>query len=72
MKTTKFVYCSEPVESNESKIMLNEIYIKGQAMDSDEDGNVDHLSPQTLLETPDSEMQYSLKPSDGKLNYKSH
>lgn len=35
-------------------------------MDSDEEGNVDHLSPQTLLETPDTEMQYSLRSPEGR------
>lgn len=48
--------------------MLNEIHIKGQAMESDEEGNVDHFSPQTLLETPDTEMQYSIRSSEGMLN----
>ncbi|CAH1159678.1 unnamed protein product [Phaedon cochleariae] len=61
---------SETVEV-ESKGMLNEIneiHIKPQAMDSDDcddDGNVDHLSPQTLLETPDHEVQYSLRSPEG-------
>lgn len=45
--------------------MLNEIHIKGQSMESDEEGNVDHFSPQTLLETPDTEMQYSIRSPEG-------
>lgn len=52
--------------------MLNEIHIKGQTMDSDEEGNVDHLSPQTLLETPDIETQYSIRSPEGKLYEKYH
>ncbi|KAJ8975063.1 hypothetical protein NQ317_005780 [Molorchus minor] len=53
----------ETSEEVETKVMLNEIHIKGQAMESDEEGNViDHLSPQTLLETPgDNDVQYSLR-----------
>lgn len=49
--------------------MLNEIHIKRQAMESDEEGNVDHFLPQTLLETPDTEMQYSIRSSEGENNY---
>lgn len=41
--------------------MLEEIHIKGQ-MESDEEGTVEHLSPQTLLETPDQEVQYLRSP----------
>lgn len=47
-------------------MMLNEIHIKGQAMESDEEGNADHFSPQTLLETPDTEMQYSIRSAEGE------
>lgn len=50
--------------------MLNEIHIKGHGMDSDEEGNVDHLSPQTLLETPgENEVQYSLRSPEGTVVY---
>lgn len=50
--------------------MLNEIHIKGHGMDSDEEGNVDHLSPQTLLETPgENEVQYSLRSPEGTFVY---
>lgn len=36
-------------------------------MESDEESNVDHFSPQTLLETPDTEMQYSIRSPEGKI-----
>nr|CAI5828854.1 unnamed protein product [Callosobruchus analis] len=36
-------------------------------MDSDEDGNVDHLSPQTLLETSEQEVQYTVRPQEGNM-----
>ncbi|XP_050506382.1 upstream stimulatory factor [Diabrotica virgifera virgifera] len=52
-------------EEVESKIILNEIHIKGQ--ESDEDANGEQLSPQTLLETPDHEVQYALKPTEGNM-----
>lgn len=61
---TRFVY-RETGEA-ENKILLNEIHIKGQAADSDEEGNVDPLSPQTLLETPEHEVQYSIRSTEGK------
>lgn len=67
MSDTFLFLSDQPVESVDSKLMLNEIHIKGQAMESDEEGNVDHFSPQTLLETPDTEMQYSLRSSEGML-----
>lgn len=60
----RFVY-RETGEA-ENKILLNEIHIKGQAADSDEEGNVDPLSPQTLLETPEHEVQYSIRSTEGK------
>ncbi|XP_023012287.1 upstream transcription factor usf isoform X2 [Leptinotarsa decemlineata] len=48
--------------------MLDEIHIKGQVIDSDDEGNVDHLSPQTLLETPgEHEVQYSLRSPEGNM-----
>lgn len=70
MSLNEFLFCSEqPVEATDSKLMLNEIHIKGQTMDSDEESNVDHFSPQTLLETPDSEMQYSIRSPEGKFSF---
>ncbi|KAJ8927463.1 hypothetical protein NQ314_020060 [Rhamnusium bicolor] len=67
----------DPLEASdtsevETKVMLNEIHIKGQGMDSDDEGNVDHLSPQTLLETPgENEVQYSLRsPEGGMITYR--
>ncbi|CAH2008914.1 unnamed protein product [Acanthoscelides obtectus] len=39
-------------------------------MDSDEDGNVDHLSPQTLLETSEPEVQYTVRPQEGMITYR--
>ncbi|KAG5897921.1 hypothetical protein JTB14_014036 [Gonioctena quinquepunctata] len=42
-------------EEGDNKMLLD---IKGQAIDSDEEGNVDHLSPQTLLETPGNMITY--------------
>ncbi|CAG9861459.1 unnamed protein product [Phyllotreta striolata] len=53
-------------EEAENKILLNEIHIKGQ-IDSDEEANVDHLSPQTLLETPEHEVQYSIRSPEGNM-----
>lgn len=36
-------------------------------MDSeDEDTSVEHLAPQTLLETPESEVQYSIRSPEGR------
>ncbi|XP_018579456.1 upstream stimulatory factor 2 isoform X2 [Anoplophora glabripennis] len=66
----------DPLEASETsevetKVMLNEIHIKGHGMDSDEEGNVDHLSPQTLLETPgENEVQYSLRSPEGMITYR--
>ncbi|KAJ8922587.1 hypothetical protein NQ315_007617 [Exocentrus adspersus] len=63
----------DPLESSETseveaKVMLNEIHIKTHAMDSDEEGNVSQLSPQTLLETPgENEVQYSLRSPEGSM-----
>ncbi|XP_019753452.2 upstream stimulatory factor 2 isoform X1 [Dendroctonus ponderosae] len=40
--------------------------LKDTQMESDdEQPSVEHLAPQTLLETPDTDVQYSIKPSDG-------
>lgn len=50
----------------DTKVMLNEVHIKGQSMDSDEEGNIEHLSPQTFLETQgEGEVQYSLRSPEG-------
>lgn len=62
----------DPLESGESeevenKLILNEIHIKRQINDSDDDANVEHLSPQTLLETSDHEVQYSIRSSEGNM-----
>ncbi|KAJ8943642.1 hypothetical protein NQ318_005644 [Aromia moschata] len=59
----------EGSEEVETKVMLNEIHIKGQGMESDEEGNVvDHLSPQTLLETPgENDVQYALRSPEGSM-----
>lgn len=53
----------------ETKVnILGENIIAKNAIESDDEQNVvDHLSPQTLLETPaDSEVQYSLRSPEGK------
>lgn len=40
--------------------------IKEQSMESDDEQRVvDHLSPQTLLETPPDEVQYSYRSPEG-------
>lgn len=62
--------CSGETDENESKVMLNSSikFIDEHSMESDEDQRVvDHLSPQTLLETPpDSEVQYSFRSPEGE------
>lgn len=63
-------FISSETSEVETKVMLNEIHIKGHGMDSDEEGNVDHLSPQTLLETPgENEVQYSLRSPEGTVAF---
>lgn len=53
-------------EIEESKIFITNI--KQNAMDSDdEQASVEHLAPQTLLETPDSDVQYSVRSSEGSM-----
>lgn len=52
----------------EEKFVISDIKTSG--MDSDDEPSVEHLSPQTLLETPDADVQYSLKSDDGKTNLK--
>lgn len=63
-----FFYSTE-TEDNESKVILNSSikFIDEHSMESDEDQRVvDHLSPQTLLETPaDSEVHYSFRSPEG-------
>lgn len=42
--------------------------IKENSMDSDEEQTfVEHLAPQTLLETPDKDVQYSVRSSEGSM-----
>lgn len=49
----------------EDKIIISNI--KSNPMDSDDDqASVEHLAPQTLLETPDTDVQYSLRSPEGK------
>lgn len=64
-----FCYCSAENEDNDSKVILNSNikFIDEHSMESDEDQRVvDHLSPQTLLETPpDNEVQYSFRSHEG-------
>ncbi|XP_045480072.1 upstream stimulatory factor 1 isoform X2 [Harmonia axyridis] len=56
----------------ESKVLIDEEIIdKHHGMDSDDEQNmVNHLSPQTLLETPGDEVHYSLRSPDGIVTYR--
>lgn len=57
---------SEEMDEVESKVMINDTMITKHSIESDDEQNVDHLSPQTLLETPtDNEVQYSLRSPEG-------
>lgn len=60
---------SGEADEHESKVILNQgiNIIDEHSMESDEDQRVvDHLSPQTLLETPnDNEVQYSFRSPEG-------
>ena len=59
-------FCS--VDDDEaSKVILNDgLGMDEQSMESDDDQRVvDHLSPQTLLETPSDEVQYSFRSPEG-------
>ncbi|CAH0560810.1 unnamed protein product [Brassicogethes aeneus] len=51
----------------ETKVIINDIEKHG--MDSD-DEQVNHLSPQTLLETHDSDVHYAVKGSEGLITYR--
>lgn len=61
-------------EGIETKVVINSglSIVDEQAMDSDEDQRVvDHLSPQTLLETPQgNEVQYSFRSPEGTITYR--
>ncbi|KAF5282188.1 hypothetical protein FQR65_LT02885 [Abscondita terminalis] len=61
-------------EAIETKVVINQglSIVDEQVMDSDEDQRVvDHLSPQTLLETPpDGEVQYSFRSPEGTITYR--
>ncbi|EFA02273.2 Upstream stimulatory factor 2-like Protein [Tribolium castaneum] len=63
---------SAEVEEVESKVILNDNVISKNSVESDDEQNVvDHLSPQTLLETPpDNEVQYSLRSPEGMITYR--
>ncbi|XP_030765180.1 upstream stimulatory factor 1 [Sitophilus oryzae] len=60
---------SDDIEIEEQKVILDNM--KGAAsMDSDCDddqASIEHLAPQTLLETPDSDVQYSIRSPEGPL-----
>jgi len=61
-------------EEIETKVIINEglKFVDDPGMESDEDQRVvDHLSPQTLLETPtDTEVQYSFRSPEGTITYR--
>lgn len=63
-------FCSAE-ETIETKVILNQSLsiVDEQGMESDDDQRVvDHLSPQTLLETPtDTEVQYSFRSPEGNV-----
>jgi upstream stimulatory factor len=63
---------SAEVDEVESKVILNDNVISKHSVESDDEQNVvDHLSPQTLLETPpDNEVQYSLRSPEGMITYR--
>lgn len=63
-------FSDQQEETVETKVMLDEIHIKGQSMDSDDEANVEHLSPQAFLETQgESEVQYSLPSPEGNNHF---
>ncbi|KAJ3659439.1 hypothetical protein Zmor_011128 [Zophobas morio] len=63
---------SAEVDEVETKVILNDNVISKHSTESDDEQNVvDHLSPQTLLETPaDTEVQYSLRSPEGMITYR--
>ncbi|KAK9870269.1 hypothetical protein WA026_006357 [Henosepilachna vigintioctopunctata] len=62
---------SSEIEISDSKVLINEQIIVKDAMDSDDEQNmVNHLSPQTLLETPNDEVHYSIRSSEGIVTYR--
>ncbi|KAL3266245.1 hypothetical protein HHI36_010426 [Cryptolaemus montrouzieri] len=62
---------SSETEIVESKVLINEEGIDKHSMDSDDEQNmVNHLSPQTLLETPNDEVHYSIRSPEGIVTYR--
>ncbi|XP_017783953.1 PREDICTED: upstream stimulatory factor 1 isoform X2 [Nicrophorus vespilloides] len=62
----------DPLESNEPndvKMMNHTLTMDEHSVGSDDDPRVDHLSPQTLLETPQEDVQYSFRTADGTVTY---
>lgn len=62
----------EPIDSSEKVIINHGLdIVDEQSMESDDEQRVvDHLSPQTLLETPgDTEVQYSFRSAEGTITY---
>lgn len=66
----RYDYFSGEADEHETKLVLNQgiNIIDEHSMESDEDQRVvDHLSPQTLLETPnDNDVQYSFRSPEGR------
>ncbi|KAK9731613.1 Helix-loop-helix DNA-binding domain [Popillia japonica] len=57
-------------EDGDGKVIINGVNIEEQNMESDDEQRVvDHLSPQTLLETPPDEVQYSYRSPEGTVTY---
>ncbi|XP_044748761.1 upstream stimulatory factor 1 isoform X1 [Coccinella septempunctata] len=68
----------DPLDSSETEIVESKVLITEEiidkhqhGIDSDDEQNiVNHLSPQTLLETPGDEVHYSLRSPDGIVTYR--
>ncbi|GJQ87624.1 putative protein dimerization protein [Trypoxylus dichotomus] len=63
---------SIPTEDGNGKVIINQNIniVEDQNMESDDEQRVvDHLSPQTLLETPPDEVQYSYRSPEGTVTY---
>lgn len=62
-----FNFSAEPDEI-EHKVLISDNVGKNNIESDDEQNVVDHLSPQTLLETPpDNDGQYAIRSPEGKI-----
>lgn len=51
-------------------MFINDGQISKKCIDSDDEQNVEHLSSQALLETPDNEVHYAIRSADGLITYR--